>query len=58
MTTLFKHIESNGTFFKNGNTYKKVSSRTGEMLQPERFAGKRFYFDQNELVLAKQENAL
>lgn len=53
MTTLFKHIEKNGTFLKNGNTYKKVSSRTGEILLPERFAGKTFYFEQNELVLSK-----
>jgi hypothetical protein len=57
MTTLFKHIEKNDTFFKNGNTYKKVSSRTAMILLPKRFEGKVFYF-QNELAVTKQENAL
>jgi hypothetical protein len=55
MTTLFKHIGKNKTFFKNGNLYKKVSSRTGAIVEPHKYAGKVFYFEQNELVLSKGE---
>lgn len=50
MTKMFKSISVNSLFFKNGNTYSKVSSRTGLLVKPLEYAGKRFYFDQNELV--------
>jgi hypothetical protein len=53
MAKLFKNVEVNETFHRNGNTYRKVSMRTAQIILPENLAGKRFYFMLTEPVGGK-----
>lgn len=46
----FKNIEVGQQFKSNGTTYKKVSTRTGEIVAPEEYAGATFYFSAGDLV--------
>jgi hypothetical protein len=46
----FKNIEVGQQFKSNGTTYKKVSTRTGEIIAPEEYAGATFYFSAGDLV--------
>jgi len=42
----FCQIKVGATFYKNGNTYKKMSTKTAHLIEYDR----RFYFTQKEYV--------
>jgi hypothetical protein len=50
----FSDLPTNENFSLNGNEYRKRSTRTAEIINPEMFSGTWFYFGKNELVLIKQ----
>ena len=49
-TGYFHQVTVGETFHCNGNVWRKRSSRTAVMVRPVEYAGKWFYFRQNELL--------
>ena len=50
MYTAFKDVEFGGYFHSGGNTYRKRSNSTAEIVEPSRFYGQWFYFEMQERV--------
>ena len=48
--TQFERVKKGALFSKNGNRWRKRSSRTAEITKPEIYAGRWFYFSQREPV--------
>jgi len=46
----FKQLQVGGNFHLNGNWYRKRSTRTAEIIRPERFQDTWFYFSSNESI--------
>lgn len=54
-STQFERLPVEFTFFKNGNTWRKQSTRTAKIVAPgEPYHGKWFYFRQDEQVIINQ----
>lgn len=49
--TQFERIKIGKNFSKNGNLYKKRSTRTAEIVSPTEYAGQWFYFSNKDQVI-------
>ena len=47
----FNEMPTSTVFHKNGNTYKKQSTRTARIVKPVEYAGNWFYFSMKELCI-------
>jgi hypothetical protein len=54
---MFSEIRVGQLFTENGNTYRKRSTRTAEIVEPELFAGRWFYFRPYETCYLTGEKA-
>ena len=48
--TQFERIKIGALFSKNGNRWRKRSTRTAEITKPEQYSGRWFYFSKREPV--------
>jgi hypothetical protein len=48
---VFAELDIDDQFMVNGNTYKKISSRTARIVAPVEYSNRWFYFGQNDKVM-------
>ena len=54
-STQFSRLLVGETFSKNGNIWRKQSTRTAKIVIPEEYSNKTFYFSKDEQIIIAEE---